>query len=103
LPRWLTIPPISKINAIHSSARKASTTTEIRLNNANVLIHAERSGSIYFDLFKLTFNDAVIKAAFGHNAQKIPKNASGDTLILESRAIMKPYLEGSTVFVVGNR
>jgi hypothetical protein len=85
------------------NARRASTTTEIRLNNANVLIHAERSGSIYFDLFKLTFNDAVIKAAFRHYAQEIPENASGDTLILESRAIMKPYLEGSTVFVVGNR
>ena len=85
------------------NARRASTTTEIRLNNANVLIHAEWPGSIYFDLFKLTFNDAVIKATFGHNAQEISKNASGDTLILESRAIMKPYLEGSTVFVVGNR
>ena len=94
---------MSKINATHRSARRASTTTDMRLNNANVLIHAEMSTSIYFDFFKLTFNDAVIKATFRHYAQEIAKNASGDTLILKSRAIMKPYLEGSTAFIVGNR
>ena len=29
--------------------------------------HAVNVGSIYFYLFKLTFNDAVIKAAFRHH------------------------------------